>query len=168
MDHLRDGAVDIVEWVLGVRVTYSRQHLHDGELTERGNPVGSLLVAGAVRRGRFSWHQGSVLPAATLVNDLVESEAWRTQVRTRLGVSPPLAGNLFVWVDDRDRRTRAAMERDEPPGPPKLPPEVAVAWVARRAVDDDRLIADRVWQTGESREWEALGPIARPLSSARS
>lgn len=97
------------------------------------------------------------------VNDVVEDEAWRHEVRQRLERAAGTA-HLFVWVSDTDIDARSAMQADEPLRHPVLPPEVGSAWIARRSDTADDLLADRVWQTDEDGKWQALGSIRATVS----
>jgi hypothetical protein len=104
--------------------------------------------------------------SAHVVNEVVEDEAWRDESRNGTGLVAEPRRQLFVWVDEADIETRVAMERDVPPEPPVLPASVTAVWVARRARARGELLADRVWQTNESNEWETLGAIRRTALDA--
>lgn len=98
-----------------------------------------------------------------LVNDVVEDEAWADADARRADPVHPGERHLFVWLDPADLEVRAAMEADSPPAPPVLPAGLDVVWVARRASRRSGLVADRIWQTGASAQWEPLAPVRRTI-----
>ena len=108
--------------------------------------------------------------AAHVVNDVVEDRVWLDDGRKRMD---RVAGcrHLFVWIDETDLAACWAIESDIPPEAPVRPPELTSLWVARRAAPGTGLLADRLWQTNDVGEWEALGPVSMnilltPLSTA--
>ena len=96
--------------------------------------------------------------SAHTVNDLVEDRAWLGDGRERMD---RVAGcrHLFVWIDESDLAAWWAMESDIPPEAPVRPAELTSLWVARRAAPATGLLADRVWQTNDAGDWEALNPV---------
>ena len=94
---------------------------------------------------------------ASGLNELVERAVWDRERRP----DPGVAHHLLLWVGGTDLEARAAMERDGPPEPPLLPEQVGSVWLARCGRPEGLFLADRVWQTNDLGEWEALGPVPR-------
>lgn len=93
------------------------------------------------------------------INEVVEDEAWRPTNRARLTGSDVDERHLFVWLDPANTVANDAMDPDEVPAPPLLAPETTTLWVARRPPTDGGFLADRVWQTNATGEWEALAAV---------
>lgn len=104
--------------------------------------------------------------APQMLNGQVERHAWLEQTRAALRQAAG-AHHLFLWIAEGDLAARAVMEAGDPPPPPVVPSEVTTVWLARRGPATGPLLADRLWQTDERGEWDALGAVRRRTSLRR-
>ena len=100
---------------------------------------------------------GGGIPSYSYIQEAVESEAFKTDNRTKLQKAADCERHLFIIVDcETDYLTwRAMLNGDMPQDPPALPPEINVVWLATWKNDKNFLI----WYVSRADCWNIFGEI---------